>query len=158
MARQIIKGFTMLSLVVALAFVAAVTSAYGQTSRRQVATIPFEFAVGDKNLPAGEYAVGSITAGGEALLIKGTDQSNAAIRMTNRVNKLEPAETGKLVFRRYANNYFLTEVWVAGDSTGRSLVKSARQRAIEREMAANPSTREQASSRYEIVEIVALAR
>src|SRR5258705_12279614 len=103
MAKQIIKGFTMLMLVVALAFVTALTLAYGQSSRQQVANIPFEFAVGDKNLPAGEYAVGAMTSGGEALRIRGTKVSDSAIRMTSRVNKIEPAETGKLVFLRYEN-------------------------------------------------------
>jgi len=66
MAKQIIKGLSMLMLVVALAFVTSVVSAYGQSSR-QVATIPFQFSVGDKDLPAGQYDVAGI-AGHDAVV------------------------------------------------------------------------------------------
>src|SRR5258705_12853481 len=100
MAKQIIKGFTMLMLVVALAFVTASTSAYGQSSRQQVANIPFEFAVGDKNLPAGQYAIGAMTSGGETVRISSTKASDTVIRMTSPTRMNQPAETGKLVFRR----------------------------------------------------------
>ena len=63
MAKQIIKGLTMLMIVVALAFVTS--AAYGQSSQQSVAKIPFEFVVGDKSLPAGEYGVRSADGTGQ---------------------------------------------------------------------------------------------
>jgi hypothetical protein len=47
------------------------------------------------------------------------------------------AERGKsepvLVFHKYGNNYFLSEIW-AGDSRGRQLFKSAREKELASEV------------------------
>ena len=158
MANQIIKGLTMLMIVVALAFVAAVASANGQSSQQAVAKIPFEFVVGDKSLPAGEYGVGSLNASGEVLRIRSTEDDDSAIRLTSPITRNSAPDKGTLVFHRYANHYFLTQVWSAGETTGRQLMKSKQERAIEREMAAISSKSESAQSRYEIVEVVAVRR
>lgn len=48
MGKQILKGFTMLMLVLGLAFVSAVVSANGQATRQVTVNIPFQFVVGDK--------------------------------------------------------------------------------------------------------------
>jgi hypothetical protein len=156
MGKQIIKGLTMLMIVVALAFVTA--TAYGQSSQQAVAKIPFEFVVGDKSLPAGEYGVGRLTASGEVLRIASTEDNQTALRLTSPINRTTASDKGTLVFHRYANHYFLTQVWNAGERTGRQLMKSKQERAIEREMAAISSRSESAQSRYEIVEVVAFRR
>ncbi len=156
MAKQIIKGLTMLMIVVAMAFVTA--AAYGQSTQRAVAKIPFEFVVGDKSLPAGEYGVAAFNASGEILKIRSTEDNQTALRLTTPITCASAPDKGKLVFHRYANHYFLTEVWSAGESRGRQLLKSKQERAIEREMAAISSRSESAQSRYEIVEVVAVRR
>ena len=155
MAKQIIKGLTMLLLIVAVAFVTAVASANGQ-SRHDVAKIPFEFVVGDKNLPAGQYDVTAMTANDAVLRIQSTEQNKSVLRLTQTITHGSPADKGKLVFRRYADQYFLAEVWSAGDTSGRQLMKSKQERAIERELASIPSKGEWAQSGYEIVEIAAV--
>ena len=151
MAKQMIKGLTMVMIVVALAFVSAVASANGQ-SRQQRATIPFEFVVGDKTLPSGQYAVGAITDSGAALRVSSTEQGQSAARLTTTITRSK-ADGGKLVFLRYANHYFLSEVWTAGETTGRRLTKSAQQKAIESEMAAVKSNSDWAKTGFEIVEV-----
>jgi hypothetical protein len=156
MAKQIIKGMTMLLLVMAVAFVTAVVSANGQ-SRHQVAKIPFEFVVGDNNLPAGQYDVTAMTSNDAVLRITNSEQRQTAIRLTQTISHTKPADKGKLVFRRYADRYFLAEVWSAGDTSGRQLMKSKQERAIERELASVPSKSEWAQSGYQIVEIAAVS-
>jgi len=155
MTKQITKGLTMLLLIVAVAFVTAVASANGQ-SKHQVAKIPFEFIVGDKTLPAGQYDVTGITANNEVLRIRATEQNQTVLRMTNSITHSSPADKGKLVFRRYADQYFLAEVWSAGDNSGRQLMKSKRERALQRELASIPSKGEWAQGGYEIVEVAAV--
>lgn len=157
MANQIIKGLSMFMLVVALAFVTSVVSAYGQ-STRQVATIPFGFSVGDKDLPAGQYDVAGIAGHDAALRITSSDMKQSVMRMSSPTSTNKPGNTGKLVFRHYGNQYFLTEVWAAGETSGRQLAKSARQRAIERELASISSKSEWAQRGYEIVEVAAVGR
>jgi hypothetical protein len=152
MKKQMIKGFTMFTLIVALALVTAVVSANGQ-SQAVKADIPFEFAVGDKTLPSGEYAIRSATAGGAAMMVRSENTKNSALRLTNAIEDKRSGGQVKLVFHRYGERYFLAEVWT-GES-GRELLKSRQERAIERELASIPSKGGSARARYERVEILA---
>ena len=154
MAKQMIKGFTMAMIVVTVAFVSSVASAYAQ-SRQQRATIPFEFVVGDKTLPSGQYSVGGITDSGSALRVSNTQQGDSAARLTTTITRAK-ADDGKLVFLRYANHYFLSEVWMPGETSGRKLTKSGQQKAIEHEMAAVTSNSDWAKTGFEIVVIAAV--
>jgi hypothetical protein len=146
MARQMLKGMTMLLMVVALSLVAAVVSANGQSSQRQVANIPFNFTIGDKNMPAGRYDVSQVTSGGEAIRVRDTQGTRSAIRLSNLMVKTNPTERAKLVFRRYGKSYFLAEVWSAGYANGRRLLKSDGEEAAKSELAAD-------QKKYERVEI-----
>lgn len=132
MRKQLAKGFTMLMLVVSLALVTAVVSANGQ-SRKSRTSVPFDFMVGDKALPAGNYNVDSITSSGDALRIGNADSAQSATRLT--VVADGRSKTAKLVFHRYGERYFLAQVWTAGGAEGRQLMKSRQERAIEKENA-----------------------
>jgi hypothetical protein len=158
MRKQILKSFTMLVLIVAVSFMASVASANGQSSCMIVADIPFDFNVGGKVLTAGEYTVKAFTANGDALAISNYESKTDAIRLTLSIQGSKVPEQAKLVFHRYGQRYFLSEVWSSGERTGRQLLKSREERAIESQLAAIPSKSELASSAYEIVEIVAMVR
>ena len=55
MERRVIKRFTMLGLVSMFTLCAAAASANAQLTYPVRAKIPFDFNMGDKKLPAGEY-------------------------------------------------------------------------------------------------------
>lgn len=158
MRKQTLKRFTMLMVIVAVSFMTAVTSANGQSPRTVVADVPFNFNVGGKALMAGKYSVKAFTANGDALAISNKQSNRTAIRLTLSIQARRAPEQSKLVFHRYGQRYFLSEVWSAGERTGRQLLKSKEERAIESQLAANPSKSKLASSAYEIVEIVAMVR
>lgn len=159
MARQILKGSMVIMLVVGISFLAAAITANGQTpDTRVVADIPFDFIVGDQNLPSGTYNVRKITSGAEGLLISNASTRAAAIRLTNAANRTSHDSSSKLVFHRYGKNYFLAEVWYVGQSEGRLLRESRQERAIERELAATKGTRDVAVNSYERVEIMISGR
>lgn len=158
MQKQILKGITMLMFIGVVALMAALVSAHAQSSGTVVADIPFDFAVGSKSLKAGEYTVRPYTASGDALMIRNQDSSDAAMRLTQTVQASTIPQKGKLVFHRYGQRYFLYEVWTQGERTGRRLVKSAAERALENQLAAIPSNSDLARNTYETVEIVAMAR
>ena len=157
MKRQMFKGFSMVLLIVGVAFFTAVVSAKGQSEGQVVADIPFAFVVGDKVMTAGQYSVRRITQSGEALLISETDTKDSIIRLTNLVESNSDNTRARLVFHRYGQNYFLAEVWNGGE-TGRMLLRSRRERAIERELAAIVSKTEFAGKTYETVELLAAVR
>ena len=157
MKRRILTGATMVMLVAAVALMAALVSAHAQSSQI-VADIPFDFTVGSKSLKAGEYTVRSLSSNNDVLLITGQETKDVAIRLTQSVEARKAPEKATLVFHRYGQRYFLSEVWTNGDTTGRRLRKSAEERAIEGQLAAIPAKSELARSSYERVEIVAMVR
>jgi hypothetical protein len=157
MKKEILKGFTMLALIVALALATAVAS-NAQSSDRIVADVPFEFSVGDQSMPSGEYAVRAANSQGNALMIQSNDTKSSAMRLTNSIQSDRNKTHARLVFHRYGERYFLAEVWSGGDSTGRQLLKSRQERAIERELASTQSKSELAQNSYETIEVLAALR
>ena len=140
----------MLLAVVALTLISSVATVNAQDSKTQVASIPFSFTVGNANLPAGDYNVTRMTSGGETIAIRG---SKSAVRLTNLIVRAEPAKQSKLVFHRYGNQYFLSEVWTAGSTNGRRLTKSKAEAQLQREI----SRVARSGQQYDLYE-VALAR
>jgi hypothetical protein len=149
MARQMVKGLTMLALLLTLALAATVVTAEGQQRIR--ANVPFEFIVGDKTLPAGEYAVRAMGAASDVLAIQGTRANHNAIRLTNPTVRADMSTS--LVFHRYGNKVFLAQVWEG--ENGRQLLKSRQERDIQRDLSRIAGNR---TTNYEEVVILATAR
>jgi hypothetical protein len=158
MQKHILKGLTMLVLIAAVALMAALVSANAQSISPVVANIPFDFTVGGKSLKAGEYSVRAFTSKGDTLLISNQKSNDGAIRLSQSIEARNVPKHGKLVFHRYGQRYFLSEVWTTGERTGRQLNKSSEERAIEGQLAAISSKSELARSSYETVEILAMVR
>ena len=93
------------------------------------ANIPFDFVAGQKSLPAGSYTVRSFGASGDVLGIK-TDNSNGAMAMSHPVISSKRADKTTLLFRSYAGEYFLAQVWVEGEQAGRELPITRRERML----------------------------
>jgi hypothetical protein len=158
MKKELLKGFTMLMLIVVLALATAVVSANAQPANKVVADIPFEFSVGYKALPAGEYAVKTVTTAGNGLIIQSADGNTSALRLSQETERMKDKTHARLVFHRYGERYFLAEVWNGVDRTGRQLLKSQEESAIEREFASISTKSETAKNSYETVEVLAALR
>lgn len=155
MKKQLLKGVTMLASIVALAFATALVSSAQSRSRQLTADVPFDFVVGERTLAAGSYAVGTISsASSEAVVIRSSDGRQKAIRLTNSISDNAATRRARLVFHRYGNTYFLTQVWAAGANEGREMIKSKLERS-ESELAKNAAGTELAQGGPEVVTIVA---
>ena len=154
MKKEVVKGITMLTMIVAIALAMAVVSANAQSSRMVISNVPFEFVVGEKILPAGEYRISN--TGGNALTIQTRDTGVLATRLTNDIQPRKDKRNARLIFRRYGQHYFLVEVWSGADSMGWQLLKSRQERAIERENSAITAKTEQAECGYAIVQVAAV--
>ena len=129
------KQFAMIGLLVVMTMVAAGTSANAQSLHyKMTANIPFEFTVANKKLPAGEYSVtrAQESSGDLVLQINSKDGRESISRLTIPVNTLHPMQSASLIFNRYGNEYFLSEVWPKGGSVGRALPKTRAERELER--------------------------
>jgi len=130
MKRLAVNAFTLLSLIFSLSAI----SVYAQ-SRTLISKvkIPFDFSIRDKTLPAGVYSVERIFQ--DALLIRSEDCQEACVSLTMPVRAKESPETGRLLFHRYGETYFLFQIWEPGSDDGRQILKSGAERSIERDMA-----------------------
>ncbi len=155
MKKELAKGLTMISLVIAIALATAVASANAQSAKKVVADIPFAFVVGDQTLSAGEYTLKSATAP-DGLLIQNGAGKSEAMRLTFTIEPKQNRRSARLVFHRYGQRYFLAEVWTGAGDVGRHLMKSRQERAIERELSTIASKSELSESCYEIVEVAVL--
>ena len=151
MARQILKGLTMLLMTLALAAASAV-AANGQSKQKLIAHVPFDFVVAEKTFRSGEYDVRAANQAG-AIVIKGV-AGDKVLRLSSPKERRDRRMDAKLVFHRYGNTYFLAEIWMAGESMGRELPKTRGERAIERELKTVASNK----LAYEVVEVIAMAR
>jgi hypothetical protein len=136
---------------------ASAVVANGQSSKALRAQVPFEFVVGEKTLAAGEYKVRSIDQDHNAIAIMGRSGDNA-VRLSSPAERREEAKAAKLVFHRYGSTYFLSQIWMAGESSGRELSKTKQERAMQRELKTIAAYHGDRKPVYEIVEVIAAAR
>ena len=116
-------------LVAGLLLIGAAGPAAAQGSLNLSADIPFEFVVGNTTLPAGKYTVDN-RPHPTMVLVQSEDARNTAIVLTNAVQSKGTLEEGKLVFNRYGDRYFLSQVWKPGNNTGFQIPKHRREREL----------------------------
>jgi hypothetical protein len=107
-------------------------------AQKLVADIPFSFTACTQEMPSGRYNVRPMTsATDKLLLIRSDDSKSGEIVCTQAVQSRKPASGGKLVFNRYGDQYFLAEIWFAGELSGNQVVKSEREEALIKEFGIN---------------------
>lgn len=135
MKKQALRTFTMLSLVLMLTAV----SVCAQSERSGVLNIPFNFIVGGKTLPAGEYTVEPNRKDSHNVwLVQSRDGHASAFFTTMPVRASETQEKTKFVFHKYGDQYFLSQIWTPGGNSGRELLMPR----LEREVAKNAIERQ----------------
>ena len=100
-------------------------------SRHMKANIPFDFHVGGRSFPAGTYTVRLIAN----TVIQVQDQAGNAwmTEMSVPVWSDDRYPNSRLVFNRYGDDHFLSQVLWRGYNQGQGLIKSS----LEREAAKN---------------------
>ncbi|HET6972734.1 MAG TPA: hypothetical protein VFH96_01845 [Pyrinomonadaceae bacterium] len=124
-----------MGLLAVMIVIAASVSANAQSlNYRLTANIPFDFSVSGKKLPAGQYLINraQVSDGDMVVQIRSTDGHSNVTRLTIPVSAHRPMKNGTLVFNRYGDEYFLSEIWPAGGETGRVLHKSRAERELAR--------------------------
>lgn len=120
---------TMFSLLLVL----TVASVNAQSERSSI-NIPFSFNVGQKTLPAGEYTVGPNRKDSHNVwLIQSKSGDGSVLFTTSSAWTTETQEKTRLVFNNYDGQYFLSQIWISGDNSGRELQIPR----LERELAKN---------------------
>ena len=159
MKLHLISVLKKVGLVCAILLATFVTSAQAQSpSNRVTASIPFDFSIGERKLPAGRYSVGRIRQNVDDVVVSVDDEAghSKAIRTSIPVRNIDVNEQAKLVFHRYGDQYFLYQVWPAGTTTGRQFPKSRSEREVQN---ANPSVGKTTGDVHlEIVKVTAVSQ
>jgi hypothetical protein len=103
--------------------------------------IPFSFSVGTQTFSAGEYSLKPLLP--HTMLLRNQAGQVLTNIGTNSVESHEVPKSVKLIFNGYGGQYFLSQIWNAGDSIGQELIKSP----VEIEMARNYSSGQQIALR-----------
>jgi hypothetical protein len=127
---------TLATALLTAASLMAPAGAFAQS--RQQATIPFNFTVGQRLLPAGTYVITHL--GPSMISVRGWKGNDLVSVMTlitpaNEVSK----NPDKLIFHKYGDQYFLSEIrGELGESAGK-LSPSKLEQRFQREQAAVPN-------------------
>jgi hypothetical protein len=137
MERKVIKRLTMLSLVSVFTLCAAVASANAQLLNPIRAKIPFDFSVGDKKLPAGDYTFSRLWrfSDNKTMSVSNVDFSTRVFQSTFATKLLTPKEESTLVFNKYGDQYFLDQIWTSGEQVGAQLPESRSELTTRRQLA-----------------------
>jgi hypothetical protein len=128
------QAFSLISL---LSLLLVAGSAIAQTIHVR-ANVPFNFAVGNKTVAAGTYDVGTIDSRDSKILLLQARDGNLSMMVGSITTEdLKPADKTKLVFNQYGNRYFLSQIWVEGETRGRQLPKSSREKELAQDVAQN---------------------
>ena len=125
-----------LSLVGMLSLVLAAGSAFAQ-SQEVRANIPFDFVVSKTTMPAGTYSVSRIGISSDAVVVRGLNCKAAQLGGTMKQSSRKTNERSKLVFHRYGDRYFLSQVWVEGSDNVRVLPKTKLESEVALDLTAN---------------------
>ena len=124
MKRQLLTVLATLSLLITL----AAAPVRAQSDLRLRVSIPFEFTVGDKTLPAGEYVVKYVF--NNSLMIQSADGSQCQAFLANATRANKAPSESSLVFNRYGDQYFLSTIWTTGNEAGLELRKPDAEREL----------------------------
>jgi hypothetical protein len=127
MKNQILRTTAILGLF----FMVAIASVSAQAPSRVEVKIPFDFAAGQAVLKAGTYSIRQTSA--NVIAIRSLDGTatalvSAPLSISSRDSKIGE----RLVFNKYGDNYFLSQVWLTSD-TGRQLFTSKTETKAARE-------------------------
>jgi len=118
------KNLTAIALFVA-AGIATAGSALAQ-DHKVTASVPFNFTVNGRTMPAGNYTIGNENSSPRILTI--ADREKGVALMTITVPDTDATGDNKLVFHHYGNQYFLSEIRTANGSMSCHLTTSQQEK------------------------------
>lgn len=110
---------------------AALLAAPAAAQMRVVADIPFPFVAAGKTHAAGEWVLFRIDGSAVPVMqLARADGGDSTLAVGNVAYRYQTDKTGgQLIFNRYGNRYFLSEIWGAG-TLGTRLPPSREEKAL----------------------------
>jgi len=142
--KETLLRITSLSLalmfIVFMGMTTVVVSASAKTHSTLVLNVPFQFTVGDRLLLPGTYSFEQLldsAPGLNIIAIRSSDGGTYQAAVTTTTQAIAIPHASKLVFKRYGNSFFLSQVWTKGKLVGLLLYPSRGETRLAEQQAAN---------------------
>jgi hypothetical protein len=130
MKRQFLILFAIAAFATALT-----TNASGQTRKTTRTNVEFDFQIGDRIYPAGQYQIESISDHGHLLRISNVSNAKKTQIILANFQLATRTQRPKLVFLKDGERCFLTQIFLESGKWGYSITPSRRQRDSEKHLA-----------------------
>ena len=136
------QAYTMIALMLLVGSTAVAAQAQTASRTQLVASIPFQFNVGDQTMPAGEYVINQVNPSSDHAVLRLRTKDGSRTVMIQMNSVIAKAKEGsQLVFNRLGDEYYFSQAWISGENTGLQASKSKAERRARPELAAmKPST------------------
>jgi len=126
----------LLLIAIAVFATALTTNASGQTGKTVRVNVSFDFQIGDRIYPAGEYWIESLNLQNDNILrIRSVGDANKQQIFFANHSNAGTSQTPKLVFLKYGDSYSLTQIVLDSGQWGYSIRPSRRQLESEKHLA-----------------------
>lgn len=125
-----------LLLIAIAAFATFTTNTFAQSVKTVRANVKFDFRIGDRLYPAGEYRIESISGLTDVLKIGSVIDANKSEFLLANHSNAGSSQTPRLVFEKYGEDYFLTKLFLDTQQWGYS-IRFRRQLRSEKNLASS---------------------
>ena len=129
------KKLLMVVLTLSLFAIEGAIRARAQVVDTIVADVPFGFTIRDHNLPAGSYMIRRLDSQPGVMEILDADGERLLLFLTGSAQAAKEPKQAELIFDRFGDRYFLSEIFEEGNSAGAEVPKSRAERSLEKEIA-----------------------
>jgi len=126
------KQLKTMAVILGLVVVAGASVGQAQIIGRIKSDIPFSFYVRGRLMPAGSYTIAELNPGSGTMEIRSDDGKSAAIFLTIEKQEKDTQTPSELIFHKYGDQVFLSEIVEQGVIDGAEVVKSKMEKRIEK--------------------------
>ena len=124
-----------LATVVMISAIGVSANAQSRNRQQLCVNVPFAFNVGNSTLPAGDYNVSVVNPGSDQSVLQIASRDGKSTTMIQTIDVMGWASSkGKLSFRRYGDQYFLAQIWMATESTGFATPNSKTEKRLRQQL------------------------
>lgn len=129
------KKLLMVALTLSFFAIEGAMRARAQVADTIVADVPFAFTLRDHMLPAGSYTIRRLDSQPGVMEIRDADGERVLLFLTGSAQAAKEPKQSELIFDRFVDQYFLSEIFEGGNGTGAQVPKSRAERSLEKEIA-----------------------
>ena len=121
-----------MAVILGLVVTAGANVAQAQIIGSLKSNIPFSFYVQSKLMPAGAYTITELNPGSGMMEIRSADGKSAAMFLTIEKQEKDIRTPSELIFHKYGDKVFLSEIVEQGEIDGAQVVKSKMEKRLEK--------------------------